>query len=233
MGVHRERLGALKAHKHFRAGIKMAVQKWALEKFGREIPLAVILPSAIDGVQLLSIPVPPMLEDALGYRGDSRYVEFGYSPSTHQFGYCDGGDHIPSNPDLWIQFLCHPAVAPHLPKSRYPTLYGAFPRNHHRAIEKFYAKGSRGQLPTPPHRLLLDREKRQAYLCRTNHTTLFFALKEPENKDYQRVYVDGLLMDTACENYKVPPPKELAAELLAWLDDQFDSYKATLGNRLG
>jgi len=29
--------------------------------------------------------------------------------------------------------------------------------------------------------LLLDREKRELYLCRTDHTTLLFALTEPED----------------------------------------------------
>jgi hypothetical protein len=32
-----------------------------------------------------------------------------------------------------------------------------------------------------PHCLLLDREKRELYLCRTDHTTLLFALTEPED----------------------------------------------------
>jgi len=69
--------------------------------------------------------------------------------------------------------------------------------------------------------LLLDREKRQLYLCRTDHRTLFFGLKELEGKE--RIVVDGLLMDPACKDYKVPPPKELATELLGWLDEQFKS----------
>jgi len=224
MGVHRERLGACRAHGLFGAGTKTPVQKWALQKFGREIPVAAISPSAISGVKLLSIPVPPMLEEALGYHGTLRFVEFGYSARTHQFGYCDGGDDIPSRPDLWLQFLRHPAIASHLPERRYPTLYGVFRHNQRRAVAQLSGIGSEkeGRYATHPHRLLLDREKRQAYLCRTDHTMLFFALKEPEDEDRLRIYVDGLLMDPACENYKVPPRKELAAELLRWLDSQFE-----------
>ncbi len=222
MGVHRQRLSASKAHGRFVKGMKMTFQKWALEKFGREIPIAAISPSAIDGVELLSIPVAPRLEEALGYRGALRFVEFGYSSRTHQFGYCDGGDDIPSDQDLWIEFLRHPVIAPHLPESRYPTLYGVFPLNQQQAVEKVLGRrmDKKGRYPTPAQRLLLDREKRQLYLCRKDHTTLLFALTEPEDKQNQRVFVDGLLMNPACENYKVPPPKELAAELLAWLDDQ-------------
>lgn len=84
----------------------------------------------------------------------------------------------------------------------------------------------KGPYPKPEHCLLLDRERRQPYLCRTDYTTLLFALTEPEDKDHYRIYVDGLLMSPACENYKVPPRKELASELArfldGWLDGSFD-----------
>jgi len=40
--------------------------------------------------------------------------------------YSDGGDSKPADEDLWIRFLRHPSIAPHLPESRYPTLYGVF-----------------------------------------------------------------------------------------------------------
>lgn len=216
MGDLRERMRASKTHRLFCADVKIALKKWAVEKYGREIPLAAISPSTIAGVELLDMPVPPMLEEALGYRGDLRFVEFGYCPRTRQFGYGDGGDDIPSNSDLWLQFLRHPAIAPYLPESRYPTLYGVFTRNHRRAIEKFFAKASRGKLPTPPHRLLLDRKERQLYVCRTDHTTLFFALTEPEGRE--RIIADGLLMDAASRDYREPPQQEVVAALLGWLD---------------
>src|SRR5258706_10238749 len=95
MGVHSERLAASRAHRHFVKSMKTELQEWALEKFGRAIPVAAISPRAIEGVQLLSIPVPPMLEEARGYRGALRFVEFGYSRTIRQFTYSDGGDSIP------------------------------------------------------------------------------------------------------------------------------------------
>jgi hypothetical protein len=220
VGIHRQRLRASNAHRFFSASAKTALQKWAVKKYGCEIPIASISPSTIKGIKSLSIPVPPILEEALGYGGDLRFVEFGYSPKTRRFGYCDGGDHIPWDQNLWIRFLRHPVIAPHLPKSRYPTLYGAFPRSYHRAIEEFFASGSQGPFPTPPHRLLLDRRERQVYLCRADHTLLFFGLKEAENEDRGRIFVDGLLMSRGCEDYKTPPREGLAEELLAWLDEQ-------------
>lgn len=218
MGIHRQRLRASNAQRFFSTCAKTALQKWSVKKYGCEIPIASISPSTIKGVTSLSIPVAPMLEEALGYRGDLRFVEFGYSPKTRRFGYCDGGDHIPSYQDLWTRFLRHPLIARHLPKSQYPTLYGAFPRSHWRAIEEFFANGSQWQFPTPPNCLLLDRKERRLYVCRTYQALLFFALKEPENEDRRRIFVDGLLMSPGCEHYKTPPRKELPGELLAWLD---------------
>jgi len=96
----------------------------------------------------MSLPVKGILM-LPGFKANLGFVEFGYSPGSRQFGYCDGGGHIPSKPDLWLQFLRHPAIAPYLPRSRYPTVYGVFPRNHQRAIEKFFAKKIAGAIAHP------------------------------------------------------------------------------------
>ncbi len=53
-----------------------------------------------------------MLEDAFGYRGTLRFVEFAYSKRPRKFVYCDRGDFIPSDEDLWIRFLRHPLIGP-------------------------------------------------------------------------------------------------------------------------
>jgi hypothetical protein len=49
MGVRCERLAASKTHSRFVGGTKAALQKWALEKLHREIPIAAISPRAIAG----------------------------------------------------------------------------------------------------------------------------------------------------------------------------------------
>jgi len=134
------------AHRRFVDGTRAAFQKWALQKLGRQVPVGAISPRAIDGVQLLPIPVPPMFEEALGYRGASRLVEFGYSRVTRQFVYGDGGDNIPSDESLWIRFLRHPVVAPHLAKSKYPTLHGMFPE---REVENRECKADIRNIKSP------------------------------------------------------------------------------------
>jgi hypothetical protein len=117
--------------------MKMALKKSAQEDFGRELPVAGISPRAIDDVKSLSIPVPPILKEALGYRGTLRFVEFGYSTGTHIFRYCDGGDHIPTNSDLWIQSLRHPGLLPLIyRKVGIPLFHGVFPRNQQRPVEQ-------------------------------------------------------------------------------------------------
>src|SRR6267378_1340390 len=161
MTVHHGRLRGSKAHRFFVKRIKTLFQEGALQKFGHQIPLSAISPRDFKGV-LLPIPVPPMLEEALGYRGTLRFVEFSYSRTGRPFVCCDGGDFILSNEDLWLRFLRHPVIAPHVPESRYPTLYGVFPSGERVPLKKLWKRVSDLD-PGCPHCLLLDREKRELY----------------------------------------------------------------------
>src|SRR5208283_3684770 len=97
---------------------------------------------------------PDSFEAAFGYRGNLRFVQFGYVAGSLQFGYSDGGDDLPSDASLWSWFLHHPVIAPHLPETRYPTLYGKFPSGSERpSLEQIMSRGA--DLPTC-HCLLLD-----------------------------------------------------------------------------
>ncbi len=220
MGVHRRRLRGSKAHRFFVKRIKTLLREGALERFGREIPISEFSPRDFDG-QLLPIPVPPMLEEAFGYRGTLRFVEFAYSKTPRQFGYCDGGDFIPSDEDLWTRFLRHPLIAPHLPESRYPTLYGVFPTGEV-PPKKLWKRLKDLELR---HCLLLDREKKELYLCPTHKMALLFALMEPEDADPHWAFIDGLFhpVNPATEDYKVRPREKLAAELTSFLDGWLDA----------
>jgi len=121
---------------------------------------------------------------------------------------------------LWIRFLRHGVIAPHLPESQYPTLYGVFLEGEVVPLKELWERPKDFELP---HCLLLDREKRELHLCKTDHTTLLFALTEPEDEDHHSVYIDDHLMNSESENYKVPPrEEELRAEVLEWLDHQFE-----------
>ena len=211
-GIHRTRLAASKAHQHFVEEAKRAVQTmgWQVSR-GRVSPTLV-------GAQPLSFPVSPIFEAAFGYRGDLRFLRFGYMAASSQFGYSDGGDDLPSDERLWSWFLNHPVTSSYLPENRYPTLYGKFPSGTGRpTLEEIMRKGA--DLPTC-HCLLLDRRDRRAYISQRDQTMMLFALMEPEKGDDHNIFVDGLLMSSGSANYKLPPDPELLIEFRQFLDSQ-------------
>lgn len=220
MGIHRERLAASKAHRRFVEGAKSALQK-----MGCAFPSASGISPTIIGAQPLSFAAPPMMEEALGYGGALRFVAFGYSPRTRRFAHCDGGDDIPSDSDTWLQFLHHSLVAPQLPESGYPTLYGVFSRKAQPALQDLINRGDELTFESV-HCLLLDRVTRRVYICRRDEVILFFSLTEPEEKHNHRTFIDGLRMSPGDENYKDPPHHEAVEELQISLDDQLQTMDA-------
>src|SRR5258708_2751044 len=185
-GTHTTRLAASNAHRHFVKELRRAVQKKGWHGPGDPFP------QLQWGAEPLSLAVPPTLERAFGYSGDLRFLQFGYTAGGRQFGYSDGGDDLPSDEGLWSRFLHHPVVAPHLPESRYPTLYGRFASETERpALDEIM----RSAVASPVcHCLLLDRRDRRAYIAQRDQTMILFALMEPEGGDEHTIFVDGLLM---------------------------------------
>ena len=210
--IHRTRLAASKAHQNF---VKEA--KRAVHTMGWEVSRDLLSPTFV-GAQPLSFRISPIFEAAFGYRGDLRFLQFGYTVASPQFGYSDGGDDLPSDQRLWSWFLNHPVISSYLPENRYPTLYGKFPSGIGRpALEEIMGRGA--DLPTC-HCLLLDRRDRRAYISQRDQTMMLFALAEPAEGDDHNVFVDGLLMSPGSENYKLPPDPELLTEFRRFLDSQ-------------
>jgi len=210
--IHRTRLAASKVHRHLVKEARRTVQK-----LGWQVPEDSISPTLV-GALPLPFPAPDSFEAAFGYRGNLRFVQFGYTAGSRQFGYSDGGDHLPSDPSLWSWFLHHPAVAPHLPETRYPTLYGKFPSGSERpSLEQIMRRGA--DVPTC-HCLLLDRRDRRAYVSEHDQAMILFALMEPEKGDAHNVFVDGMLMSPGSEDYCLPPVPELLDQFRRFLDSQ-------------
>ena len=95
-------------------------------------------PTIID-FQPLLIPVPPMIEEAFGYTGSSRFVAFYWKPSPVGFSWCD----------------------PHVTRSSpYGAVWPAFAQHRrvHPFLEHFNFGGGDS---AAEHWLLLDRVKRQ------------------------------------------------------------------------
>jgi hypothetical protein len=211
-GIHRTRLAASKAHQNF---VKEA--KRAVHTMGWEVSRDFLSPTLV-GAQPLFFPISPIFEAAFGYQGNLRFLQFGYTVASHQFGYSDGGDDLPSDQRLWSWFLNHPVISSYLPENRYPTLYGKFPSGTGRpALEEIMGRGA--DLPTC-HCLLLDRRDRRAYISQRDQAMMLFALAEPEEGDDHNVFVDGLLMSPGSENYKFPSAPELLTEFRRFLDSQ-------------
>ena len=217
-----EGLAAIEAHRTYVAGVKDAVRK-----LKGTVPDPSAVSPVILGANPLEFAMPPMMEETFGYRGDLRYVEFSYSPRTLEFGYSDGGDHVPSDANLWAWFLHHPLVSSEIDETRYPTLYGKFTAKHYPSFKTFVATVMHGKEKQKDaqgcHCLLLDREKRQPYLCRRDQLSLFFPLTEPDDReDRHTVFLNGLLMSPGCENYKAPVSPTLVEQLRIWMDDQLE-----------
>lgn len=62
----------------------------------------------------LALPVPPMLEEALGYTGPSRWVAFYWQPGGDELMYADGAVSTDGSWHAWLTFTHHPRVAPAL-----------------------------------------------------------------------------------------------------------------------
>lgn len=216
MGIHRQRLAASKAHRRFVEGAKTTLQR-----MGRVVPRGSEISPTMIGAQRLLLAAPPKMEEAFGYRGTLRFVAFGYSPRTHRFAHCDGGDDIPTDSDIWLRFLHHPLVAPQLPKSGYPTLYGVFGRKAQPSLQEVMESGDQQRAGfVPVHYLLLDRETRQLSICQRDQMILFFSLAESGESEAPRVFIDGLRMSPGDEDYKVPPRPEVVEQLFARLDER-------------
>ena len=216
-GIHRTRLAVSKVHRHLVKEARRTVQK-----LGWQVPEDDMSPTLVGAIPL-PFPVPDSFETAFGYKGNLRFVQFGYTAGSPQFGYSDGGDDLPSDGSLWSWFLHHPAVAPYLPESRYPTLYGKFPSGTERPpLERIMGGGA--ELPTC-HCLLLDRRDRRAYVSERGQAMILFALMEPDGGDAHNVFVDGMLMSPGSEDYKVAPPPGVLDEFRRFMDSRVQAFE--------
>ena len=62
----------------------------------------------------LSLPVPPMLEEALGYTGTARWVAFHWEPVGDELRYHDGTVSADGSWYAWLTFVQHRRIAPAL-----------------------------------------------------------------------------------------------------------------------
>ena len=70
----------------------------------------------IEDVQLKQIAIssPPILAEAIGYPGCSRYVAFYWTPYGDEVMYSDGRISADGHWHAWLLFIRHKSIAPHL-----------------------------------------------------------------------------------------------------------------------
>lgn len=204
--------GVLEIHKHYVAGLKRAWRKAEGQK-------RMLLPET-DLLRSLSVPTPPMLEDALGYHGRLRFVAFYYSPRMAEPVHCDGGDAFPIDRTAWNVFTSHPIVCPVLEK--FHTLYGRLNAydpllspSELSALSVSALRGYCGRF----HMVVLDRETRQLFLGSWEATILFLNLAEPDEEMHVELE-DGKLVSVGNERAPEMTPKSVVSALKAWLDDR-------------
>jgi len=95
------------------AAIKEFV-RYAFQRRRKRLTVPNRTPTIMD-FQPLLIPVPPMIEEALGYTGSSRFVAFYWKPSLAGFCWCDSQESRPSSfGAVWLTFAQHRRVHPFL-----------------------------------------------------------------------------------------------------------------------
>ena len=146
------------------------------------------IPTIIDFQRLL-IPVPPMIEEAFGYTGFSRFVAFCWKPSPLGFWWCDShGSQHSDFAGVWLVFTRHRRVRPF--------------------IEQFNLSG---RDPEVEQWLLLDRVKRQFLVGEASRVAAFLRSKPHEILSAES---DGT--DSECLNVI---QEAMSAMVQSWLDE--------------
>ena len=213
--------GLLALHTRYVAKMKQAFARIVQEKHGRKV-IERDLP-ALCGMRLLSVPCPPTLEQAFGYRGHMRYVAFHYSPRSARIGHSDGGDHLPvPNPNDWITFVNHPSMCPEL--HDYSTLLGRVGINRMLTPEEFEELPEEQQTHYCErfHALVIDRVDRRLYVAAWRQLKTFQPCAEPDGKEVHIELTDGMLVSPGNEHYARPVKPSVLEDLWGSLNHQLE-----------
>jgi hypothetical protein len=105
----------------------------------------------------LKAPVPPLLANVLGYKGDARYISFKRTPFGDEVEYSDGHISANGNSQAFLAYIQHPAVSPFL--------------------EGFDLGSSESEAK---HALLLDRAHQQIYIAPVREAEQFLKWRWPQ-----------------------------------------------------
>jgi hypothetical protein len=116
-------------------------------------------PISFAGLTPLNAPVPPMLEKAIDYHGEARFVSFHWTPYGDEADYNDGQRGGTGNWQGFLAFVQHPTVYPLLSE---------------------YNFGSSED--DAQHALILDRQARKLYIASIKDTDTFLGQQWPKTE---------------------------------------------------
>ncbi len=112
-----------------------------------------------EGLTPLLAPVPPMLEKAIGYDGEARFVSFYWTPGGDEADYDDGRRSGTGNWQGYLAYIHHPVVYPLLAQ---------------------YDLGNSDNEGL--HSLILDRDERKLYVAARKDANTFLAQQWPKTE---------------------------------------------------
>lgn len=165
------------------------------------------LPTEFDLFRLSDIPVPPMLSEAVGYRGDNRHIGLWWDQSGDELFLSDGAKTLcGGNHEAYLIFACHPSVVSHL-----------------------FGHGFGNSERPANHALLLDRQENIIYTGRSENVQHFlrvvFAAGLPSQsqqhdlQDHAKRFFESDTQPSpeAFVNRKLEDHSRLCAEMNTWL----------------
>jgi hypothetical protein len=156
----------------------------------------------------VTIPVPPMIERAFGYRGRRRFVALAYGVRGGVMGDLVGDATEPVPADLYKQLLLHPAVKPHTLAFKIEVTPPAWLENLSISETESRKEGLDAWV-NQSRCLLLDRERRQFFVDTVSEVRGWLMLREAlytRRKKYGRLRGES--------------PESAVHDLFVWLDRQ-------------
>jgi tetratricopeptide (TPR) repeat protein len=184
-----------------------------------------------------SLPVAPMMERALGYTGERRYVAFHWSTRWNSLCWADSPfNSARSGSKVWRRFLTHPVIAPYLQHwtSHFTRVEPiSFEAKDGGIIKKRkdLSPDEEAALKELGVALLLDRQERVAYVAAWLHVCNFLLVPYMDECDdaEESGDVDHLIDGVDYGDEPVPVVPALEEHLLAWLTERLNDPEELYG----
>jgi hypothetical protein len=156
------------------------------------------------GLTALAAPVPPMLEQAMGYTGAARFVSFYWTPGGDEAAYDDGQQAGTGNWQGYLAYVQHPLVHPLL------------------AAYDLGSSDTEGH-----HSLILDRTERTVYVAGRRDAQTFLAQQWPKAEPLTMTPEEWTAMvETALKNVQRRGTDIDIEAINRWIKEQYALVEA-------